>query len=104
MVRSALINWDSLRGETARGAELRRPTLIETCWHLRAPSGRRLITSAIYRDAASGLEVRVGYSEDDLLRSQRTADSERRERSLRSGRRRCSHWAVSQTTTDAEQR
>ena len=34
----------------------------------------RILSCGIYRTAAPGLEVRAGYSEDDLLRSQRTAE------------------------------
>jgi hypothetical protein len=35
---------------------------------------RARLTGGVYRDDAPGLEVRVGYGENDLLRSQRTAD------------------------------
>jgi hypothetical protein len=47
--------------------------LVETCWRLRGPSGKAL-DCAIYSDAAPGLEVRCGYGEENLLRSQRTAE------------------------------
>jgi hypothetical protein len=49
------------------------PALLEVCWQLRAPSGR-VITCGIYRDAAPGLDVRCGFSEEDLLRSQRSPE------------------------------
>jgi hypothetical protein len=47
--------------------------LIETVWRLRAPSGR-VLTCGIYRDAAPGLDVRCGFSDEDLVRSQRAAE------------------------------
>jgi hypothetical protein len=37
------------------------------------PSGR-VITCGIYRTEAPGVEVRAGFSEDDLIRSERTAE------------------------------
>lgn len=45
---------------------------IETCWQMVGPSGK-VLACAVYRVEA-GLEVRCGYSEEDLLRSQRAAD------------------------------
>jgi hypothetical protein len=67
----AVTTWE----ERFRKREPRIPqlTLLETCWRLRGPSGR-ILTCGVYRTDAPGLEVRVGYSEEDLLRSQRTAD------------------------------
>jgi hypothetical protein len=47
--------------------------LVEICWRLRGPSSK-VLECGIYSDAAPGPEVRCGYGEDDLLRSQRTAD------------------------------
>jgi hypothetical protein len=47
--------------------------VLATCWQLRSPSGRTL-SCTIVRDAAPGLDVRVGYEPDDLLRSQRAAE------------------------------
>jgi hypothetical protein len=44
-------------------------TLLELCWRMKAPSGR-VLECSICRTAAPGLEVRCGYGEDDLLRSQ----------------------------------
>jgi hypothetical protein len=65
---------DNVRGEKPRRpAALPALDLLETSWRVKAPSGR-IITCGIYRTDAPGLEVRVGFSEDDLLRSQRTAD------------------------------
>ena len=43
-------------------------TLLETCWQMKSPRGR-LLTCGVFRTIA-GLEVRCGYSEDDLIRSQ----------------------------------
>jgi hypothetical protein len=43
-------------------------TLLETCWRMKGPSNRGL-GCAIYKHMA-GVEVRCGYGEDDLLRSQ----------------------------------
>jgi hypothetical protein len=34
----------------------------------------RILSCGIYRTTAPGVEVRAGYSDDDLLRSQRTAE------------------------------
>lgn len=48
-------------------------TLLETCWRLRGPSGR-VLTCAVYRIAAPGVEVRVGYSDDDVVRTQLVAE------------------------------
>lgn len=44
-------------------------TLLEVCWHIRTPNGK-VVTCAVYRDAAPGLDVRAQFSQDDLLRSQ----------------------------------
>ena len=43
-------------------------TLIETSWQLTSPRGR-VLTCGVFRTIA-GLEVRCGYSEGDLIRSQ----------------------------------
>jgi hypothetical protein len=37
------------------------------------PSGR-IVTCGIYADNAPGVEVRAGFTEEDLLKSQRTAE------------------------------
>ncbi|HVJ24244.1 MAG TPA: hypothetical protein VM756_09955 [Burkholderiales bacterium] len=54
----------------------RIPTLelLETCWQFTAPS-KRILSCAVYQTDI-GLEVRVGYSEDDLLFSVRMPDLE----------------------------
>jgi len=43
-------------------------TLLETCWQMKSPRGR-VLTCGVFRTIA-GLEVRCGYGEDDLIRSQ----------------------------------
>jgi len=50
-------------------------TLAETCWRMRSlQKASRILSCGIYGDNAPGLEVRCGYSDDHLLRSQRTAE------------------------------
>ena len=46
-----------------------RLELLEQCWHMRTPTGR-VLSCGIYGTDAPGVEVRVGYGPDDLLRSQ----------------------------------
>jgi hypothetical protein len=47
-----------------------RLDLVETCWRMRSlQKATRILECGIYRTDA-GLEVRCGYGEDDLLRSQ----------------------------------
>ena len=67
------MDWNNVRTPQPRPQDPPSATLIEKAWQLRAPSGR-VITCGIYSDAAPGLDVRVGFSEDDLLRSQRAAE------------------------------
>jgi hypothetical protein len=59
------------------GPSPRSPTtslrLLETCWGMKTPSGR-IVSCGIYADNAPGLEVRAGFSEEDLLKSRRTAE------------------------------
>ena len=43
--------------------------LIETCWRLLGSSGKPIVCG-IYRTAARTIEVRCGYSDADLVRSQ----------------------------------
>jgi len=43
-------------------------TLLEACWQMTSPRGR-VLTCGVFRTIA-GLEVRCGYSEEDLIRSQ----------------------------------
>jgi hypothetical protein len=66
------MDWTNVRGSQPIFATPTERTL-ETCWRMRGPSGR-ILSCAIVRDAASGLDVRAGYAEDDLLWSQRTAE------------------------------
>jgi hypothetical protein len=48
----------------------REPRLdfLESCWQMKAPSGR-VLECGIYK-TPTGLEVRCQYAEDDLMRSQ----------------------------------
>jgi hypothetical protein len=50
-----------------------RLELLETCWQLRTPRGR-ILYCGIYQTDTPGFEVRAGFSEEDLIRSQRTAE------------------------------
>jgi hypothetical protein len=59
--------------EKARAIEPPLLHLLETSWRLKAPSGG-VVSCGIYRTEGPGLELRAGFSEDDLLRSQRTAE------------------------------
>jgi hypothetical protein len=67
------MDWDHVYSPPPPANATPAPTLLETCWRLRAPSGR-IITCGIYRDSARGVEVRTGFSDDDLLRSERAAE------------------------------
>jgi hypothetical protein len=67
------MDWGNIRNTTPPPKPEPLLHLLETCWRMRAPSGR-VITCGIYRTEGPGLEVRAGFSEDDLLRSQRTAE------------------------------
>lgn len=53
---------------TRRPEPTPRLHLLETCWRFIAPSGRTL-ACGIYAIGAPGLEVRVGYGDEDLLYS-----------------------------------
>jgi hypothetical protein len=68
------MDWDNVRGEKPRQPPaLPVLDLLETCWRVAGTSGRA-ISCGIYRTQGPGVEVRAGFSEDDLVRSQRTAD------------------------------
>jgi hypothetical protein len=67
------MDWNKAKSVAQPAADPPRATLLEICWHLRAPSAR-VITCSIVRDNAPGLEVRCGFSDDDLLRSQRASE------------------------------
>jgi hypothetical protein len=43
-------------------------TLLETCWKMTSPRGL-VLTCGVFQTIV-GLEVRCGYSDDDLIRSQ----------------------------------
>ena len=65
------MDWNRAH-DTAAAITPAAPTVVESCWQLRTPRGR-VITCAIYRDVAPGFDVRCGFSDDDLLRSQRAS-------------------------------
>jgi hypothetical protein len=64
--------WDARM--TRRPDPEPRRDLVETAWRFTAPSGRTLSCSIFRTDV--GLEIRVGYSEEDLLYSKRAVDNE----------------------------
>lgn len=66
------MDWEAIRGG-ARRETVPRLHLIEVCWRMRGRAGR-VVTCGIYRIDGPGLEVRAGFSDDDLLRSQRAAE------------------------------
>lgn len=53
---------------TPRPKDAPRLEPLEPCWRMKGPSGK-VLQCGVYR-IATGLEVRCGYGEDDLLRSQ----------------------------------
>ena len=53
------MDWNRVNTPAPARPDPPSATLLETCWRLRAPSGR-VITCGVYRDAAPGLDVRVG--------------------------------------------
>jgi hypothetical protein len=50
-----------------------RLDLVETCWQFKGPNSQRVISCGVYRTDA-GLEVRVGYSSDDIVRTERAIE------------------------------
>ena len=50
-----------------------RLELLETCWQLAGPTGKT-ISCGVYAVDGPGLEVRAGYSDDDIIRTQRVGD------------------------------
>jgi hypothetical protein len=67
------MDWANIRNTTPRPKAEPPLHLLETCWRMRAPSGR-VVSCGIYRTEGPGLELRAGYGDDDLRRSQRTAE------------------------------
>jgi hypothetical protein len=67
------MDWDNIRNRTPRPQPKPLLKQLEIYWRMRAPSGR-VVTCGIYRTDGPGVEVRAGFSEDDLLRSQRTPE------------------------------
>lgn len=60
--------WE--RRMTARPDPEPRLDLIESCWTFKSPTSQRVISYGIYQTDA-GLEIRAGYSDDDILRTER---------------------------------
>ena len=63
------MDWNNVRRpaqDTHVGPQL--DLLLETSWRMKGPSGR-VLECSIHRHPA-GVEVRCGYGENDLLRSQ----------------------------------
>jgi hypothetical protein len=72
------MDWDKGRHDyiVPPLAEPPAPTLIELCWRLlMGPSGR-ILSCGIYRTMADYIEVRCGYSDLHLVRSQLVGDIE----------------------------
>jgi hypothetical protein len=67
------MDWDRAYTPSPALTDPAAPTPLEVYWRIRTPSNK-VVTCAIVRDAAPGLEVRAGFSDDDILRSQRMAD------------------------------
>jgi hypothetical protein len=68
------MDWNKVR-DSPREPAGGRLDLVDTCWRMRSlQKSTRILSCGIHRTNAPGLEVRAGYSEEDLLRSQRTAD------------------------------
>jgi hypothetical protein len=65
---------DDLAGTRSARANARPPRveLLEVCWQFVGPS-QRTIECGIY-EVATGLEVRAGYSAEDIVRTQLTPD------------------------------
>ena len=67
-------NWDKPASDgQLRSEQLQVLELLEEHWRVMAPTGR-VVTCAAYRIDGPGVEVRAGYSIDDVHRSQRVAD------------------------------
>ena len=68
------MDWNKVRNSPGHTPEPRLE-LVELCWRMRSlQKSSRILSCGIYRDNAPGFEVRCGYSEEHLLRSQRTAE------------------------------
>lgn len=68
------MDWNKVRNSPGATAGMRLE-LVEMCWRMRSlRKSTRILSCAIYRSDAPGVEVRAGYSDEDLLRSQRTTE------------------------------
>jgi hypothetical protein len=63
------MDWDKVRS-TPSAQAIPRLDLVESCWSFQSPSSQRVISCGIYRTDA-GLELRAGYSIDDVVRTDR---------------------------------
>ena len=77
------MDWSTVRNPSATKTAAPRVDLVEARWRAVGPTGKPL-TCGVFRTAA-GLEVRVSYSDDDLLRSQMV-------RTLEAGRALADDW------------
>jgi hypothetical protein len=68
------MDW-ATSGHTPGRTDPAAPQLLELVWQVRGPSGK-LLACGIYRTAAPGLEVRVGYSADNILKTVLAPDLE----------------------------
>jgi hypothetical protein len=66
------MDWDKVRAAPSTPAEPRLD-LVETCWQFKSPNSQRVITCAIFQTDA-GLETRVSYSTDDIVRTERAIE------------------------------
>jgi hypothetical protein len=68
------MDWTKVKDEGYAHRQEPALRLIELCWRLQAPHGQRVVSCGIYAVEGPGIEVRCGFSDDDLLRSQRSAE------------------------------
>ena len=67
------MDWNNVRGTPPPKPEPPAAHVVEACWRFTSPTGRT-ITCLVVSDDAPGLEVRCGYGDEDLLRSQRSTE------------------------------
>jgi hypothetical protein len=69
---SSLMDWATSSHRAAPRPDPPAPELVERCWQMRSlQKATRHLTCGVYRLSDGGFEVRVAYSELELLRSQR---------------------------------
>jgi hypothetical protein len=67
------MDWDRIYEPLPRRVDMPGERVVETCWRIRVPGGR-VLTCTIVLDAAPGLDVRAGFTADDVIRSHRVAE------------------------------